>query len=246
MFVCFGGEGGVQFLPQAKLSRSPQQLGNRTQAPYYFLRSCCFYLQTNRNLFRTFTAEPLPRLLRPASPALFILLLHLHLLNNKQQFEWLLFKVRDNWNSDFQTLKAVVKYQFSTYSKRQETVWVYGSFTVAFVPSSFMYMINNLLKITKKPSLIGLHSTPYRGQHFCKWFCKLWQHCAYSGPLVSTLLRLISGLQSEPQSLCQVPPPYLSAWRPPKVKKVTINLLIFSQHLHLLLKCGFLFVILEY
>lgn len=57
MFVCFGGEGGVQFLPQAKLSRSPQQLGNRTQAPYYFLRSCCFYLQTNRNLFRTFTAE---------------------------------------------------------------------------------------------------------------------------------------------------------------------------------------------
>lgn len=106
MFVCFGG---VQFLPQAKLSWSPQQLRNRKQTLYFFFRNCCFYLQTNRNLFGTFTAEPLPLLLRPASPVLFFLLLHLHLLNNKQQFKRLLFKVRDNWNSDFQTLKYPVR-----------------------------------------------------------------------------------------------------------------------------------------
>lgn len=48
--VCLlrGGRGGVQFLPQAKLSRSPQQLENRTQAPYFFLEE----------LLRLFTDKP--------------------------------------------------------------------------------------------------------------------------------------------------------------------------------------------
>lgn len=198
-----GGKGGVQFLPQAKLSRSPQQLGNRTQASYFFLRSCCSYLQTNRNLFRTCTAEPLPRLLRPASPVLFILLLHLHLLNNKQQFEQLLFNVSDNWNDDFHTLTAVIKYQFSTCSKRQETVWVYGGFTVAFVPSSFMYMINNLLKITKK------HLSSVYTRHPTEDNISV-NYSVNDGIIVP--------IQSLLSALCWAPP-YLSAWLPPKVKE---------------------------